>query len=135
MLRPASYWIAFVGMETAPRYSNGMNDAPDSETENLVELDMSPFSKPDLERIKALGEKQRLLYRWFRAERITRAGLDQYLIYSGDRTRTPYSAYRVERYRDGEYRLCNQRTDECIVTARTMGDVLDRLPDDFFYST
>jgi hypothetical protein len=112
-----------------------MNETPDKRSENLVELDMSPFSKLDLEKIKALGEKQRLLYRWFRAERITRAGQDQYLIYSGDRTRTPYSAYRVERYRDGEYRLCNQRTHECIVTARTMGDVLDRLPDDFFYST
>ena len=111
-----------------------MTEIPDSEAANLVALDMSPFSKSDLEKVQALGEKLALLYRWFRAERITRPGLDQYMIYSGDRTRVPYSAYRVERYRNGEYRLCNQRTDEYIHTARTITEILDSLPDDFFCS-
>lgn len=111
-----------------------MTDNPETTPDNLVELDLSPFSKADLEKIKALGEKLKLLYRWFRAERVSRPGLDQYMIYSGDRSRTPYSAYRVERYRDGEYRLSSQRSDECIATGRTMDEVLDRLPDDFFYS-
>ena len=101
---------------------------------NLVELDLSPFSKSDLAKIKALGEKLRLLYRWFRAERVTQPGLDQYLIYSGDRSRTPYAAYRVDRHRDGEYRLVSLKTDECLAAARTMAGVLDRLPDDFFSS-
>jgi hypothetical protein len=111
-----------------------MTDEPEQKPDNLVELDLSPFSKSDLEAIRALGEKLRLLYRWFRAERITRPGLDQYLIYSGARTRTPYAAYRIERYRNGEYRLLSQRTDERIATGRTLADVLDHLPDDFFYA-
>jgi len=112
-----------------------MNDLPDSDAENVVALDLSSFSKSDLGKIKALGEKLRLLYRWFRAERVTRPGLDQYMLYSGDRTKTPYTAYRVERSRDGEYRLFSQSTDECLITARSLSDVLDKLPDDFFYSS
>ena len=111
-----------------------MTDTADPKPENLIELDLSPFSRPDLAKIKALGERQRLLYRWFRAERVTRPGLDQYLVYSGDRTRTPYAAYRIERYRNGEYRLMRQRSDECLLSARNIDDILNKLPDDFFYS-
>lgn len=111
-----------------------MDDPSNSAPGNLVELDLSPFSKSDLAKIKALGEKLRLLYRWFRSERITEPGLDQYLIYSGDRSRTPYAAYRIDRHRDGQYHLFRQKTEESLVTARTMTDVLDKLPDDFFCS-
>ncbi len=111
-----------------------MENSSDADPDNLVRLDLSSFTKSDLQRITALGEKLKLLYRWFRAERTTRPGLDQYFIYSGDRTKTPYAAYRVERYRDGEYRLCNQKTDECLATGRTIQQVLASLPDEFFYS-
>lgn len=102
--------------------------------DNLVRLDRSPFSGADLQKIQALGEKQRLLYRWFRCERLTRPGLDQVVLYSGARSRTPYAAYRVERHGDGTYKLVNQRSDELLAAGRTLDDVLDRLPDDFFYS-
>lgn len=111
-----------------------MTDPQDEKPDNLVRLDRSPFSGADIQKIQALGEKQRLLYRWFRSERLTRPGLDQYLLYSGARSRTPYAAYRVERYSDGTYRLLNQRTDELLAQGRTLDEVLDRLPDDFFYS-
>jgi len=105
-------------------------DPPD----NLVRLDRSPFSQADLKKIQALGEKQKLMYRWFRSERITQPGLDQFKVYSGTRGRSPYAAYRVERYGDGTYKLFNQRTDEVLAEDRTIDAVLDKLPDDFFYS-
>ena len=111
-----------------------MSDPADKPPDNLIQLDRSPFSRADLRKIKALGEKQKLLYRWFRCERTTRPGLDQYVLYSGTRGRTPYAAYRVERGGDGIYRLVNQRTDETLAEGRTLDAVLDKLPDDFFYS-
>lgn len=111
-----------------------MDDPSNPAPGNLVALDLSPFSKSDLARIKALGEKQRLLYRWFRSERVSQAGLDQYMIYSGDRSRTPYAAYRIDRLRDGEYRLFSIKTEECLATSRSLTDVLDKIPDDFFCS-
>ncbi len=111
-----------------------MSDPQDDAPDNLVRLDRSPFSKADLAKIRALGEKQKLLYRWFRCERITQPGLDQYKVYSGARGRTPYAAYRVERYSDGTYKLFNQRTDQTLAEERTLDAVLDKLPDDFFYS-
>ena len=111
-----------------------MTDPQDDAPENLVRLDLSPFSKSDLEKIRVLGEKQKLLYRWFRSERSTRPGLDQYLLYSGTRGKSPYAAYRVERYRDGTYKLANQRSDELIATGRTLDEVLGKIPEDFFYS-
>jgi len=111
-----------------------MTDPQNNTPENLVRLDLSPFSKSDLEKIGALGEKQKLLYRWFRSERTSRPGLDQFLLYSGTRGKSPYAAYRVERYRDGTYKLANQRSDELIASGRTLDEVLNRIPDDFFYS-
>jgi hypothetical protein len=111
-----------------------MNDPQDEAPDNLVQLDRSPFSQADLKKIKALGEKQQLMYRWFRSERITQPGLDQFKVYSGARTKTPYAAYRVERYGDGTYKLFDQRTDEILAEERTIDAVLDTLPDDFFYS-
>ncbi len=111
-----------------------MENSPPPPSDNIVELDLSAFSKPDIARIKSLGEKLKLLYRWFRSERVTQPGLDKYLIYSGDRTRTPYAAYRIERDRSGEYRLYDQKSGECLAAARSMDHVLNRLPDDFFSS-
>ena len=103
-------------------------------SDNLVPLDRSPFSRADLDKVAKLGEKLRLLYRWFRSERVTRPGLDQFVVYSGARGRTPYAAYRLARHRDGRYELCNQRSGASIAQGRTIDEVIDRLPDDFFYS-
>lgn len=111
-----------------------MTEPQDKYPDNLVQLDRSPFSQSDLKKIQALGEKQKLMYRWFRSERITQPGLDQFKVYSGTRGTTPYAAYRVERYRDGLYKLFNQRTDEPLAEDRTIDAVLDKLPDDFYYS-
>ncbi len=112
-----------------------MSDAVDETPDNLVELDLSAFSRADLDKILALGKKQRLLYRWFRCERQTEPGLDFYLVYSGARGRTPYAAYRFERRRDGRYWLLDGRNGETIADGRTLDDVIDRLPESFFYST
>ena len=101
---------------------------------NLVYLDRSPFSGSDIEKIQALGEKQHLLYRWFRSERITQPKRDQYILYSGTRGSTPYAAYRIERNKDGIYSLFNQRTNDILCENRALDGVLDNLPDDFFYS-
>ena len=59
--------------------------------DNLVSLDLSPFSRADLGKIAKLGDKLRLLYRWFRSERVSEAGLDRYFLYSGSRGRSPES--------------------------------------------
>lgn len=111
-----------------------MTESQDEAPDNLIQLDRSPFSQADLRKIQALGEKQKLMYRWFRSERTTQPGLDRFKVYSGTRGRTPYAAYRVERYGDGTYKLFNQRTDEALAEDRTIDAVLDKLPDDFFYS-
>lgn len=106
----------------------------DNASDNLVPLDLSPFARADIDKIARLGEKQRLLYRWFRSERVSQPGLDQCMIYSGARGRTPYAAYRVVRHRDGHYELFNQRSGASIARGRTIDEVIDRLPEDFFYS-
>ncbi len=111
-----------------------MTEPQDDALDNLVQLDRSPFSQADLIKIQGLGDKQKLIYRWFRSERITQPRLDQLKVYSGTRGRSPYAAYRVERHGDGVYRLFNQRTDEVLAEGRTLDTVLDELPDDFFYS-
>ena len=111
-----------------------MSNTQNIEKDNIVELDLSPFSKDDIEKVKALGIKQKLCHRWFRYHRITEVGLDQILLYAGSRGRSPYSSYRVDRYRDAQYSLVSQRTEETIVTGRTIESVLNYLPDDFFYS-
>ena len=69
----------------------GLSKAQEEVPDNIIELDLSQFSKEDVEKIKALGEKQKLCYRWFRYERLTEPGIDQFMIYSGARSQTPYS--------------------------------------------
>jgi len=111
-----------------------MTEPRDEALDNLIQLDRSPFSQADLKKIQVLGEKQKLMYRWFRSERISEPGLDQFKVYSGARGRNPYAAYRVERNGQGIYRLFSQRTDEMLAEGRTIDTLLDKLPDDFFYS-
>ncbi|MEK9683787.1 MAG: hypothetical protein VW226_04500 [Rhodospirillaceae bacterium] len=103
-------------------------------SDNVITLDLSRFTDTDIAAVKSLGEKQRLLYRWFRSERKTEVGLDVYMIYSGTRSQTPYAAYRIERHREGVYHLFNQRTDEKIKTGRRIMEIIDSIPDDFYYS-
>ncbi|MEE2954886.1 MAG: hypothetical protein VX780_02020 [Pseudomonadota bacterium] len=112
-----------------------MNNFKERDPNNIIELDFSKFSKNDLNRVEALGVKQKLLYRWFRFERVTEPGLDQLVFYSGARGRVPYAAYRVDRHRNGLYALVNHRTGETITKSRTLNSALNKLPDDFYYST
>ncbi len=70
----------------------------------------------------------------FRCERKQKAGLDQYMIYSGTRSQTPYAAYRIERRKDGSYHLMEQRTDTELVSGRNIDDIISQIPDDFYYS-
>ncbi len=100
----------------------------------LVELDLSSFSGADLDKIAALGDKLRLLHRWFRWERVTQDGIDRCHIYSGARGRSPYAAYRLQRHRDGTYELADGRSGEAIQSARTLDAALAALPEDFYYS-
>ena len=111
-----------------------MTRAGENASDNLVRLDLSPFSRADVKKIAQLGEKLRLLYRWFRSERVTGDGCDACVLYSGARGRTPYAAYRVERHRDGGYALIDQRSGARIGTGRTMDKALAALPEDFYYS-
>jgi hypothetical protein len=101
---------------------------------NLVALDLSRFSRGDIAKMEKLGEKQRLLYRWFRLERNTEPGLDQCVMYSGARGYSPYAAYRVARHRDGRYELFDQRSSNSIIEGRTINSALEALPEDFYYS-
>ena len=100
----------------------------------LVARDISRFSRGDITKMEKLGEKQRLLYRWFRLERSTEPALDQCVIYSGARGFSPYAAYRVARHRDGRYELLDQRSGDSILKGRTLDSVLEALPEDFYYS-
>ncbi len=111
-----------------------MTRTAENPSDNLVRLDLSQFSRADLDKITALGKKLQLLYRWYRSERVTKDGCDIYFLYSGARGRHPYAAYRIERRRDGAYVLLEQRRDQEIAGGRTLDEVIDALPEDFFYS-
>lgn len=99
-----------------------------------VKLDLSSFSRADLDKIKALGGKLRLLYRWFRWERITGPDADRCHLYSGARGLSPYASYRVSRKPDGVYELADGRSGDVIENARTLDAALAALPEDFYYS-
>ena len=60
-----------------------MTRAAEESPDNLVRLDLSPFSRADLDKIEALGKKLRLLYRWSRSERITKEGCGDILLSIG----------------------------------------------------
>jgi hypothetical protein len=102
--------------------------------DKLVRLDVSRFSKTDVQKIEALGDKLKLMRRWFRCERQQAAGLDRFAIYSGDRGPTRYASYHVVRNADGSYALLDPRAGRTLATARTIDAVIDALPDDFYYS-
>ncbi|MBB43046.1 MAG: hypothetical protein CMM44_04695 [Rhodospirillaceae bacterium] len=103
-------------------------------TKNVLILELSCFTRSDLEAIKSLGEKQKLLHRWFRSERKKESEKDLCIIYSGTHGLSPYAAYRIERHQDGGYHLLKHKTGKKIVEARSIKQIMAKLPDDFYYS-
>lgn len=102
--------------------------------ENLVRLDLSRFTRADIDKILALRDKLGLMHRWFRWEQMQRDGCEQYAIYSGDRGPRRYAAYRIARNRDGGYQLIDHRGGDVLATGRVIDAVLDALPADFYYT-
>jgi hypothetical protein len=103
-------------------------------TDNLVRLDVSRFSKSDVSKVQALGDKLKLMRRWYRCERQQGSGHDRFVVYSGDRGPTPYSVFHIVRNPDGSYALFDPKADKTLVSARTIDAVIDALPNDFYYS-
>lgn len=101
---------------------------------DLVRLDLARFSARDLEKIGSLAGKLKLMHRWYRSERVSSAGADEIRIYSGDRSNTPYSCYRLSRHADGNYRLADCRSGREIALARAIDPVIEAIPGDFFYA-
>ena len=101
--------------------------------DNLVRLDLSRFTARDLRKIHRLGDKMRLLHRWFRGDRITGRDGDGFAIYSGDRGPKPYASYRIVRFADGAYGLLDGISGDALATGRTVDAVMEAIPDDFYY--
>ncbi len=102
--------------------------------ENIVPLDLTRFSKLDLQKIEALKQKVWMMRRWCRVDRITRDGKEHLLLYSGDRGPQPYASYRLSREGSGKYVLFDGRSSAIIATERTVDDVIDAIPDEFYYT-
>ena len=102
--------------------------------DKLVRLDVSRFSKSDVHKVQALGDKLKLMRRWFRCERRQESGHDCFVVYSGDRGPTPYSLYHIVRNADGSYNLVDPKRAKTLASARTIDVVIDALPNDFYYS-
>jgi len=102
--------------------------------DNLVTLDLARFTGRDMARIEELYGKLKLMHRWFRCERGPCAGGERVVVFSGDRSNTPYASYRIERVDGGVYRLADHRTGEELAAARSIGPILDALPGDFYHA-
>ena len=103
-------------------------------TDNLVRLDLSRFTARDVGKIKALGDKMRLLHRWFRCERLDVASGAAMAIYSGDRGPRRYASYRITRGADGTYGLAAGDGERRLAVGRTIDEVIDAIPNDFYYT-
>jgi hypothetical protein len=103
-------------------------------TDNLVRFDVSRFSKSDVHKVQALGDKLKLMRRWFRCERQQASGHDRFVVYSGDRGPTQYAVYHIVRNADGGYALLDPKSSRTLASARTVDVVIDALPNDFYYS-
>ncbi len=102
--------------------------------DNVVILDLARFTDRDIARIAALAGKLKLMHRWYRCERSTLPGADRFVVFSGDRSQTPYACYRIERIEDGAYRLVDHRSGEMLAASRSIGPILDALPADFYHA-
>ncbi len=103
-------------------------------TENLVPLDLSRFTRADLEKIEGLSRKLRLMHRWFRSDRLDGETRDTFALYSGDRGPRPYVGYRIARREDGVYELINPKGGQVLSSGRSINAVIQAIPDDFFYT-
>ena len=103
--------------------------------DNLVELDLSRFTKSDLRKIADLGEKMRLMRRWFRHEMARTDDGEEAHLYSGDRGPRRYAHYWIGRGRDGTYTLITGDPPEPLAEARAIDSVLDAIPQDFYYTS
>ncbi len=101
--------------------------------DNLVRHDLSRFTARDVGKIGDLGDKMRLLHRWFRRERQDGPDGDAVAIYSGDRGPRRYAGYRIMRHEGGAYRLVEGDGGKLLAEARTIDAVIDAIPDDFYY--
>ncbi len=101
--------------------------------DNLVRLDLSRFTARDVRKIGELGDKMRLLHRWFRCERLDGSDGEAFAIYSGDRGPRRYASYRIVRHEDGTYGLIEGDGDKPLADGRTIDEVIDALPGDFYY--
>lgn len=105
--------------------------------DNLVRLDLSKFTRSDVVKIEDIGRKLRLMHRWFRYERREEDadnGGDCYFIFSGDKGPRTYVTYSLWRLYDGGYELRNPQRKELLAAARSIDRVIDKIPDDFFYT-
>ncbi len=101
--------------------------------DNMVRLDLSRFTARDVRKIGQLGDKMRLLHRWFRCERLDGSDGEAFAIYSGDRGPRRYASYRIVRHEDGTYGLNECDGDKALADGRTIDEVIDALPGDFYY--
>ncbi len=101
--------------------------------DNLVQLDLSRFTARDIRKIDELGDKMRLLHRWFRCERQDRSDGEAFAIYSGDRGPRRYASYRIVRHQDGTYGLSEGDGGKALANGRTIDEVIGALPSDFYY--
>lgn len=101
---------------------------------DLVRFDLARFTARDLEKVEALARKLKLMHRWYRSERVAREGADEIAVYSGDRSNTPYSCYRISRLGDGSYRLADHRSGRDIAAARSIDPIIEAIPGDFFHA-
>jgi len=102
-------------------------------TDKLVRLDLSRFTARDIRKVGELGDKMRLLHRWFRSERVDGADGQAFKVYSGDRGPRQYASYQFSRRDDGTYRLIEGDSGEELARSRTIDGVIDALPSDFYY--
>ena len=102
--------------------------------DNLVRLNLSRFTSRDIRKLGELGEKMRLLHRWFRCERLDLLDGETFVIYSGDRGPRRYASYQITRHEDGTYGLSEGYGGKSLTGHRTMDEVIKALPDDFYYT-
>lgn len=106
-----------------------------SSRDNLIPLDLSKFSRADIAKIEGIGEKLRLMRRWFRFEIDEGEGRAEARIYSGDRGPERYAHCRIVRSRDGSYELYTAESETALAQSRAMDAVIDAIPDEFFYTS
>ncbi len=100
----------------------------------VVALDLTRFTPADMRKIEALRKKVWTMHRWCRCDRREIDGREHVFLYSGDRSRQPYASYRLCRSDDGAYGLRDGRSDDLLATARTVDEIIDAIPGDFYHA-